>query len=82
MYNWKLQTGKTRVEGASSSLHAAIDNLVYYSRGGFVKDFYVNGHHMNEEFDLVISGGKVLNAEDDSEFVPTAGMYDQLRGRV
>lgn len=79
MYNWKLETKLTNYTGSAPTLHDAIESLVHYSYGEEQRDFYVNGHHMNDEFGLWISGGKVVH-DDGSEFVPMKGWYEKLGG--
>ena len=79
MYQWRMQDGKVSAEGTNKTLHDAIDQMVYYSRGQQVRDFYVNGYHMNEEFGLWIDGGKVVH-DDGTDFVPMNEWYDALTG--
>ena len=79
MYHWILQDGKRDFEGYHSTLHGAIESLVHYARGSEHRDFTINGHHMNQEFDLWISGGKVVH-DDGSEFVSMNEWYEKLGG--
>lgn len=79
MYHWILEDGNGDVEGYASTLHGAIESLVHYARGNEHRDFTINGHHMNEEFGLWISGGKVVH-DDGSEFVPMNEWYEKLGG--
>ncbi|OWK42159.1 hypothetical protein FRUB_04237 [Fimbriiglobus ruber] len=51
--------------------------MVRYSCGNTERDFHVNGHHMNEEFGLWISDGKVIH-DDGTDFVPRNKWYDLL----
>jgi hypothetical protein len=77
MYNWEMHTKSGKVEGANTTLQAAIDMMIEYANGQTIRDFYVNGHHMNEEFDLWISEGKVV-FDEGQEFVPGNEWYARL----
>ncbi len=78
MYKWEMFKGKISYEGEAQTLHAAIDSMIHYSYGRDIRDFYVNGHHMNEEFGLWISEDKVVH-DDGSVFVPMNKWYNILR---
>ncbi|WP_020472396.1 hypothetical protein [Zavarzinella formosa] len=79
MYNWQLATDTTTYEGVSRTLNDALDRMTKYANGKTERDFHVNGHHMNEEFGLWISGGKVIH-DNGEEFVPMNEWYARLGG--
>jgi len=78
MYKWSIWIGKTLVEGESSTLQDAIDRMVSRADGETIRDFHINGHNMNEEFDLIIADGAVWHSETDEEFVPMNKWYGVL----
>lgn len=80
MYHWRIEEDTCHVEGYSRTLHDAIDALVRYANGRTIRDFYVNGHHMNQEFNLWIDGGRVMH-DTGEEFVPMNDWYEKLGGQ-